>query len=48
MKKLWCAAGVAFGIVGLSTNAAAVDWTVGVGAGVAPECSTGLRGFGRL
>ena len=37
MKKLWCAAGVAFGIVGLSTNAAAVDWTVGVGAGVAPD-----------
>jgi outer membrane scaffolding protein for murein synthesis (MipA/OmpV family) len=34
---LWCAAGAALGIVGLSTSALAVDWTVGVGAAAAPD-----------
>jgi outer membrane scaffolding protein for murein synthesis (MipA/OmpV family) len=37
MKMLWCAAGAVLGIVGLSTSALAVDWTVGIGAAAAPD-----------
>ncbi len=37
MNKLWCAAGAIFGVLGLSTGAMAVDWTVGAGVAAAPD-----------